>query len=81
MWRSERGEVSARAKCGGVDRDGETAMFGERTEESNANLYPGNWKQHSSAPETHSGAQWPVLELEQRGRVMRARGMEGWMEG
>lgn len=37
-----------------VDKDEETAMFGERTGVSNANLYPTNWKQQSPAPEPHS---------------------------
>lgn len=44
-----------------VDRDEETAMFGERTGESDANLYPANWKQQSPAPEPHSrrcGPRW-----------------------
>lgn len=63
-------------KCGGVDKDEETAMFGERTAESDVNIYPSNWKQQSPAPEAHS---WPDGQHHgQRGRVMRARGMERW---
>jgi len=41
-----------------VDKDEETAMFGERRE-SVPNLYPANWKQQSPAPEPHSGPAWP----------------------
>lgn len=51
---SDTGEVRGRAKWSEVDRDEETAMFGERTGECDANLYPANWKQHSPAPEPHS---------------------------
>lgn len=43
-----------------VDKDEETAMFGERTGESDANLYYANWKQQSPAPEPHSRASWPA---------------------
>ena len=87
MWRSDRGEVSIGVKCGGVDRDEETAMFGERTAESHANLYPGNWKQHRPAPEPHSeprgqqrcrsGATWEGDE----GRGDGGMNGETWEEG
>lgn len=84
MCRSDIGGRSEpRVKCGGVDKDEETAMFGERTGESNANLYPGNWKQHSPAPELHSGpygqrrarATWEGDEGQGDGR------MDGWRDG
>lgn len=41
-------------KCSEVNKDEETAMFGETTGESDANLYRPNWKQQTSAPEPHS---------------------------
>lgn len=44
----------SRSEAWRVDRDEETAMFGERTEQSSANLYEANWKQQSRAPEAHS---------------------------
>lgn len=57
-----------------VDKDEETAMFGEKTGERYANLYPDNWKQQSPAPEPHSRPLWPgPLQPGQRGRVMKAK--------
>lgn len=80
MCRSDTGgEVRGRSKCSGVDKDEETTMFGERTGESDANLYPANWKQRSPAPEPHSrscGLCGPGPG--RRGRVMRA---VGWKDG
>ena len=56
-----------------VDEDEETAMFGERTRESDANLYPANWKQQSLAPE-------PRSRLRGRDRATW-EGDEGWGGG
>lgn len=81
MWRCGRGEVRARVKCGGVKKNGETAMFGEETGESNANLYPANWKQHSSPPEPHSGALWPAQHCARAGNVGGWWGPGGWRGG
>lgn len=63
-----------------VDKDEETAMFGERTGESDANLYPTNWKQQSPAPEPHSRPCGQCQAPGQRGRVMRAGGWRDGME-
>lgn len=50
-----------------VDEDEETAMFGERTRQTDANLCLANWKQQRPAPEPHSG-------LQQGGRGQGGRG-------
>lgn len=65
-----------------VDRDEETTMFGERTGESNANLYPANWKQQSPAPEPHSrpcGQHWAWATWE--GDEGQGDGEMGWRLG
>lgn len=68
------GEVNAGVQRRRVDKDEETAMFGEKTGERYANLYPDNWKQQSPAPEPHSRPLWPgPLQPGQRGRVMKAK--------
>lgn len=54
MCWSDAGGRSEQSEVWRVDRDEETAMFGERTGESDANLYHANWKQKSPAPEPHS---------------------------
>lgn len=64
-----------------VDKDEETAMFRERTGESDANLYPANWKQQSPAPEPHSRALWPMPGPGATWEGDEGRGMEGWDGG
>lgn len=63
-----------------VDKDEETAMFGERTGESDANLYPANWKQQTPAPEPHSR---PCGQRRARATWEgdEGRGMERWDGG
>lgn len=57
-------------------------MFGERTGESDANLYPTNWKQQIPAPELHSG---PYVHHQAEGNVGgwwgMGDGVMGWRLG